>query len=673
MRRNFPWLAALLDRLQPNESVVLGGAALLVGLLSALGIWVFKRLIDIVQHLAFEQVFPRLQPLGGWTIALLPVAGGLLVGLVVHFLVGEERQHGVAGIMEAVALAGGRLRYRRVPARTLAAAISIGSGAAVGPEDPSVQIGANLGSAFGQWLRLSDERVRTLVAAGAAGGVAAAFNAPIAGSFFALEIILGEIGGSAVGVVLVSAVVSAVTTQALVGPQPAFSVPAYEFRSALELPFYLLLGLLAGPLGATFTRLLYLAQDWFARLRLPRPARTALAGLLVGVTGIFLPRVFGVGYESIEAALNGRDLGLWMLLALLIARLVLTPVSLGGGFQGGVFAPSLFLGAMLGGAFGLGADLLFPGLAIDPPAFAMVGMAAVLAGTVHAPLTAILLLFEMTHDYRIILPLMFAVAVSLVLSRWMQKDSIYAVGLARKGVRLERGRDVDVLETLTVEEVMQPGGDVLHESDALDQADEYFTRTHHHGLPVVDAAGHLVGVLTVQDVDRAHGDAALTEGVTVGDACSRDLLTAFPDETLDVALRRMSTRDIGRLPVVAREDPRRVLGVIGRVDLVRAYDLALTRRAARRHRHRQVRLDAAQPNEAGVLEVTVAPGAPCDGQRLRDIVWPRDCVVASVRRGRTLIIPRGATELRAGDVLTVVADAPVHDLVRTLASGEEPS
>jgi len=348
------------------------------------------------------------------------------------------------------------------------------------------------------------------VGAGAAGGIAAAFNAPIAGVFFALEIILGEFSGSALGVVVLASVISAVFTQAVSGPQPAFRVPAYAFNSVWELPLYLGLGLLAGPIAALYVRSLYFMHDLFHNWRIPRWLKPTVAGLIVGLIGIFLPQVFGVGYETIEAVLGGELPAFTLLVTLLITKLILTPLSIGGGFQGGVFAPAMFLGAMLGGAYGLVAARFFPSLDIAPPAFAMVGMAALLTGAVHAPLTAILLLFEMTNDYRIILPLMFAVIVSLLISQRLDRDSVYMKGLARKGIRLERGRDVEVLEGLRVEEVMQTESATLRESDTLITASDLLLRTRHHGLPVVNGAGELVGVITVQDIDRAQADSGDT-------------------------------------------------------------------------------------------------------------------------------------------------------------------
>jgi len=333
-----------------------------------------------------------------------------------------------------------------------------------------------------------------------------------------------------------------------------------------------------------------------------------------------------------------------------------------------VFAPALFVGATLGGAFGLLAASLFPSLGVSPAAFALVGMAAVLAGAVHAPLTAVILLFEMTSDYRIILPLMFAVAVSLLLSQRIQKDSVYAMGLARHGIRLDRGRDVEVMGAITVGDAMHAESETLQEAMNLAEAAEVLARTRHHGLPVVNAEGWLTGILTVQDIEHATGD-------SVGEACTREVDVAFPDETLNMALRRMSSRDVGRLPVVARENPRKLLGVLRRTDVIHAYDLALTRRITQRHQEHAVRLDALTPTRVDVSDVAVEIGAAAADKPMKDIPFPRECVIASVRRGGQVFIPRGETVLRAGDVLVVVAEGTAREAVVRLCrqpDGELP-
>jgi chloride channel protein, CIC family len=654
-----------LNESQYSEPVLLVLASGFIGLTTGAGVWAFKKLIEVCTHFSFTTLAGWLSTWGHWTIALIPVLGGLIVGLLVHFYIGEERHHGVAGIMEAVALAGGRLRYQRIVQKTVGAAISIGSGASVGPEDPSVQIGANLGSLFGQKLHLSDSRMRAVVAAGAASGIAAAFNAPIAGVFFALEVILGELSGSAFIIVVLSAVVSAVFTQAVSGVQPAFYVPTYVFHSAIELPFYLVLGLLAGPVSAFYVWLLYKMRDLFGSWKcLPRWAKPAVAGLLVGIVGIFLPQIFGVGYATIEAILRGENFAVSLLLAIMLAKLVMTAVSIGGGFLGGLFAPALVIGAALGAALGTLSAAMFPGLQIDPPAFALVGMAAVLAGSVHAPLTAIILRFEMTNDYRIILPLMFAVVISLWISKRIENDSVYHISLARKGIRLERGRDVEVLEMVTVRDVMQTDPDTLLETDSLENASDRFLQTHHHGLPVVNQQGDLIGIFTLQDLDNVDPHEWATH--KIGKHCSKDLVVAYPDEKIGVALRRMAGRDLGRLPVVEVNQPRHLVGLLRRTDLVRAYDIALTRREAQRHRAHQVRLDAVTSAQVKINEIVIEEQASCAGKRVNEVAWPEGCLIASLQHGREVCIPHGDTVLKAGDTLVVVTEGEALEEVKRL-------
>jgi CIC family chloride channel protein len=333
------------ERFQLSETIILWGLALVVGLTTGVGVWLFKLLIDLIHSLEYTNLGSVITKVGTWMVFILPVLGGLVVGLIVHYLVGPEHHSGVAGVMESVALAGGRLRYQRAPAKIAAAAVSIGSGASVGPEDPSVLIGSYLGSMFGQLLRFSDDRMRALVAAGAASGISAAFNAPIAGVFFALEVILGEISGSAFGVVMLASVVSAVFTQIVSGTQPAFHIPEYVYTINWQLPLYLFLGLFAGPLAAGYIRMIYLTHDVFTRyVKTPQWLKPAIAGLLVGVVGLFLPHIMGVGYGTVTNILSGATTGIMLLLVLSLVKSIMTPTSLAGGFIGGVVAPSLFIG-----------------------------------------------------------------------------------------------------------------------------------------------------------------------------------------------------------------------------------------------------------------------------------------------------------------------------------------
>ncbi len=663
-------MQSFLNRIILSRSRVYDALAMVsIGLGASLAVLAFKEMIKLIHELLFGKLNSLLAGWGTWTVMLMPVIGGLLVGLLRHYLLPAERHHGVAGIMESVALAGGRLRYGRVPLKSIAAALSIGSGASVGPEDPSVQIGANLGSFIGQKLRLSDDRTRLLVAMGAASGIAAAFNAPIAGVFFAIELILGELTTSAFGMVVFSAVISAVTTRAIIGPTPAFPIPAYDFHAPVELIFYLILGLLAAVVSVAYIKSIYWAHDRFHHSRLPLWARPLLAGALVGAVGIFFPEVFGDSYEAIAEILFGRMTVVHLLLILLVLKIVLTSLSLGSGFMGGVFAPSLFLGAALGGAFGRLADILFPRLIIQPSAFALVGMAAVLAGTVRAPATAIMLLFEMTNDYRILLPLMFAVVVSVFLSRSIHAPSVYELSLLRKGIRLQRGRDIDVLETLRVREVMRKVPHVVQAEMPLRMAASLMDKARVHGLPVLAGDGLLCGVISLSDVDRAVERDEKNFDRPSGEFCSRALVFAYPDETVREALQRMSGRDIGRMPVVDPENETRLVGWLSRADIIRAYELALSRRSAERHRAGQVQLGAISGAE--VLELVVAPGSRVDGVMLKDIHLPHNSLVASIQRGRRLMIPHGGTRLHAGDRLALVAEAEDRETLRQMIEADE--
>ncbi len=659
---------------------------ILVGIFSAAGVWLFKRLIDLVNLFFY-----------GWSASFLPrffdclfpVVGGLAVGWLVQRFIDPRGLHGVAGVMESTTLAGGRLPVRSLPVKILAAALSIGSGASVGPEDPSVQIGANLASGLGQKLRLTDARMRSLVAAGAAAGIAAAFNAPIAGVFFAVEIILGEISGGLLATVVLASVFSAVLTQAVSGSQPAFHVPAYSFHSAAELPAYLALGVAAGLVSIVYIRLLDGARGLYRRLPLPRWLHPAAAGLLVGLVGLALPGQLGVGYGSIEAILGGKSLGVGLLLALLIGKLILTPVCIGAGFQGGVFAPALFLGACLGALVGVVGDALLPGLNLEPAAFAMVGMAALLGGAVRAPLTAVLLLFEMTNDYRIILPLMAAVITSLLIARWGVAGSVYTLGLLRKGLRLDRSREVEVLSGVRVDEVMEREPQTLRASMTLKEASDQLLAAREHGQAVLNQDGELFGMLTLEDLERVRLQAPKeelgldeetpdanqknnrAEILTAGGICTRRPVLAFVDEPLSTAVQRMANADVGRLPVVDRQQPSHLLGMLRRMDVVRAYNLALARRAAERHAAGKRRLDVYTGAGLTVSDFLVQPGSHCDGRTLAEIAWPQNGLVASVRRGQEVIVPHGETRLQAGDEIVVVHEEGARADVAALCSKEE--
>lgn len=422
-------LKHLLTRLQPSPESVVLLLAVLIGTGAGVGVVIFRALIHLIHDLMLGEVLSFLSVWGAWTLALIPILGGLVICLLRWRI--RDFGPGLSTLMEAVQSGREFLPLKPI-AKMVAASISLGSGASLGPEGPSVEIGATFGLLLGQVLQVSQERQRLLLGAGAAAGLAAGFNAPIAGVFFALEVVLGTtFATSAVSVVLLAAVVAAWIAQIGLGSQPAFALPAYEVRSLLELPLYVGLGVLASLVSLLYVQALRRSQQcfqgqvpafaWLARI--PQPLHPVLGGLCLGIIALWLPQILGVGYETVESMLQDVQLSLSLVIALLVVKLIMTALSYGSGFVGGIFAPALFLGASLGAAYSkvlaIALPMLHPYMA-SPPAYAMVGMAAVLAGSVRAPLTAILLLFELTQDYRIVLPLMSAVGLSVWLVEWLE-------------------------------------------------------------------------------------------------------------------------------------------------------------------------------------------------------------------------------------------------------------
>jgi CIC family chloride channel protein len=668
-----------LMRVNPPEWATVMTTAIIVGVGAGLGAVAFRLLIERAQWLFFvvgAQVFGFL---GDYYVLVIPALGGAIVGPLVYFFAREAKGHGVPEVMEAVALKGGRIRPRVAIIKSLASSISIGSGGSVGREGPIVQIGSALGSTVGQWLGLSDARIRSLVACGAAGGIAATFNAPIAGTIFALEVILGEIRATYFGAVVISAVLADVIAHVFEGSSRAFPIPAYELVNSWELLLYALLGIIAAFVAVLYSKTIYRFEDGFDLWKgIPEYVKPVVGGLGMGLIGIILvsqgltfdfegqgiPVVFGVGYETITPALLGQ-LSMGTALILLVVKLLATSVTLGSGGSGGVFAPSLFLGAMLGTSFGLLVNTLFPDATGPAGAYALVGMAAVFAGSAHAPATAILILFEMTGDYSIILPLMFATVISLIISRALEPESIYTMKLSRRGIRLQHGRDVDLMEGVTVAEAMSEKYETVSPEMPLAALVEAFDRTHHHGFPVVDADRVLVGIVTLTDLTRAMYQGGVDDR-TVGDiATSERLLVAYPDETLATAVLRMGVRGVGRLPVVTRQAPSKYLGMLRRENIIRAYNRAITHRTNITHRLKSIKKHGVP--DINVMEIVITAEMTCAERRLGDFAGqlPPDSIVASIQRSNRVLIPRGDTILQVGDHLTLLVKPDQAEAVQS--------
>jgi CIC family chloride channel protein len=567
---------AVVSWLRSSEMITGLILAVIVGVVAGLGAVAFRWLIKNFHSLFFNGGGQLLSYLGEYYVIIIPAIGGLLVGVLIYFLAREAKGHGVPEVMEAVALKGGRIRPRVSVVKALASSICIGSGGSVGREGPIVQIGSSFGSAIGQWLKIPDETVKVLVACGAAGGISATFNAPIAGVFFALEVILGRVVTRRFAYVVISSVVADFLAQVFLGNARAFPIPAFGIVSLWEFSFYVVLGILAALVALAFTSVLYRCEDLFDSVKIPEYLKPALGGLAIGAIGLYNVDLFGVGYEGITKALSG-ELVLGVLLLLCLLKIVATSLTLGSGGSGGIFAPSLFIGAMLGTAVGSAFGNFFPSITAPAGAYGVVGMAAVFAGAARAPFSAILIIFEMTQDYAIMLPLMTAVVISTVLSRALKRETIYTLKLLRRGVDVEQEEMSDVMRTITVKEAMTRDFPTVPTTMRIDQLLSQFRKTGHHGFPVVDKEGRLAGIVTQTDVERHLGAGTGKNQQTVGDIATKSPFVVYPDQTLGRVLGA-TEEEYGRIPVVSRDDARHLLGVLRRHDIIRAYRRKAKRR-----------------------------------------------------------------------------------------------
>jgi len=654
-------------RFWASETLIMLTMAVLVGVGSGFGAVAFRRLIDVAGGFFLDTLIGWVGFLGRYGIIIAPTLGGLLAGLVIHLLSSESAGPGVAPVMEAMALRGGRIRPIVIAAKPIATAITLGSGGAGGREGPIVLIGSAIGSAVSQVTRLSDKRMRSLVAAGAAGGIAATFNAPLAGVMFAIEILLAKFALTQFTSVVVTAVIASFIGHAYFGDAPAFPVPPSTPPSGWEMPIYVLLGVSAAFVGVGFTRLLHWVDDVFSDWEAPPYLRPAAGGALVGVVGVWFPRVLGGGYDSIEAVLFNR-LTLSTIVILGLLKLVVASLTIGSGGSGGIFGPCLFIGAMLGGAFGQLAQQLTPG---SPPAslYPLVGMSAVFGAASHAPVTAILTIFEMTRDYNAVLPLMLSTVISAVLARKLFRESIFTVKLARHGIDVRAGRDLDLMSTILVKEAMTPidkMSTVTPETPLVELA-SLFEETHHHGVVVVDQHRRLQGVVTLSDLEQAQAQ-QLMRGEVSG-IQTTNVRTAYPDETLEEALRHFGVLDVGRVPVVDRGDPTQVVGILRRGDIVRAYSHAYMDEQARLAHMDRAKLE--DRTGKSMLEIKLRERHRVVGKTIQDLHLPPRCLIVSIRRGGRVLIPQGDTQLEAGDVVVALVPDEEEATLRARLTGSD--
>jgi CIC family chloride channel protein len=553
-----------------HEYVILSLLALIVGVAGGFGAIIFRAMILFIQTIFYASGTPLDNTLG-YLVILAPAIGGLIVGLIVYFFAREAKGHGVPEVMEAIAMRGGNIRPRVAVVKTIASSICIGSGGSTGREGPIIQIGAAVGSAIGQKLKLPPGGVKILLACGATAGISATFNTPIAGVIFSIELILFELKTRSFIPLVVSSITGTIISRIFLGRQPAFTIPAYNFVSPYELLFYLLLGLLAGVVAVFFIKMMYGTENFFEKLHMKPYLKPVIGGLCVGAIGLFLPQLFGVGYETLSSVLNETIIAgsVILLLVLCIGKIIANSLTLGSGGSGGVFSPALFIGGMLGGAFGIIVHSFYPGITATYGAYALVGMAAVFAGMSRGTLTAIIIVFEMTLNYNIILPLMFACVVSDAVSTFLSKETMYTKKLMMKGVNITHDMEVEVLSSVLVKDAMVEKVVTVSEDTTVRELAHLIQVTEHMGFPVLTAEGKLVGIITHHDIRNAILEDKYD--LKVKEVESKDLLFAYPNDTLDETINRMVERGVSHLPVVEPSDKTHLIGFITKGDIMRAH------------------------------------------------------------------------------------------------------
>ena len=552
--------------------------AALLGFLAGFASTFFRWMIEFFESIFSVKGFslagipPQTYP---FLLPLMPMLGGLFIGLICKYFPNAVNENGVHKVMYAVALNDGKVRKRTIASCAVTSSITIGSGGSAGREGPTVQIGAAVGSTIGQLLHLSTERMRVLVGCGAAAGIAASFNAPLAGVLFALEIILGDFAIHTFSPIIIASVIGTVTGRALEGNEVTFNVPVHELVHPTEIIFYLALGMLCGIVARLFTFMYFYIQKVFEeKLKTADIYKPAIGGLIVGMISIFMPQILGNGYDVMEQALTGQMF--WGLAFLLVfMKIICTSITLGSGGMGGVFAPSLFIGAMVGTAFGSSVHFIFPTLSASAETYSVVGMGAVAGAVMQAPLTNILMLFELTNDYTLILPIMATcIAASYTYQRFT-KHSIYMQYLLNKGINIRHGRETSIMNSIKVQDVMSTDITTIAQEMPFRKILETISYSKNFYFPVLDNKGDMTGILSFSDIREVIFEEQLGDLLVAGELANTKVYSLTPQQNLYEAMEIFSQLDVDQLPVVRSEDKLKVIGMLTRGDMMASYNRAI--------------------------------------------------------------------------------------------------
>jgi CIC family chloride channel protein len=624
-------------------------AALVLGVLVGLAAALLVTLVELVKEgtVAYSDWT-------GWGIWVVAIT--VPVGMTVSWFIDRRWGPAISGggiteTMIGLGLHGGYLPTSKVLPKIVATAATLGTGGSGGREGPIAYIGASIGSSLARYTRFDHDRIRSLVAAGAGAGIGASFNAPIAGMMFAMEVILGSFAIRHLNAVVIASVAASVTTVLIVGEEQLLTSPAHALGSPVILVLYAALAVLAVFVGIIYLRALDLTAASSLPSRMPKWSRPVLFGLSVGLIGVVWPEALGTGQAFLTGLLALEDSGsyLWWGLGIIaIAKIVTSSLTRAGGGSAGTFMPALVIGGSIGAAFAIVMQQIVGIEGISTGAFAVVGMAATFATIARAPLTSVIIVFELTGNYDLVLPLMLGAALATYLGDRLHPDSAYTIPLTRRGITLPKSEDIDLLDTVMVEAVMVPHDGGLRRWNTLAETAEFFDVTSHHGAPVFDDEDKLVGMITLSDIRNAGGPSMST---TVADAMTREVITIPPDVPVATALARMSSLGVGRIPVVDPDDAKHVVGMFRRVSVVRAYEQALSMSKGKELYRERSRIRS-QPG-ADFFDMSIEKHSALANRDVARIPWPTDIVLVSVQRGTSVLVPHGDTMIRVGDQLTV--------------------